>query len=130
MFIDVTQVLTDFDCKPLTEDVSNGEVNASGKPIMVKEEITLRKVLCAALLNPSQKDQNLQADEKIVRYDLALRIHDAGRNKIKIDLSHTDRTLLERLISDRYAPLMVGICHHLLADRKETPDGNNTSNNS
>lgn len=68
MKINVTQVLANFDGKPMKE-------NRQGEPDPV--DLTLRSVLCTALMYTSQKEAQAgaDADSRIRRFILAQEVH-------------------------------------------------------
>ncbi len=91
--VDMNQVLTDLDNKPMTTD---------GKPD--GEKMTLRLVAERALLASYADETSLTADKKGQRFSLALKIHTAD----KIALTAEDTSLVELVVGKAYPPLIVG----------------------
>lgn len=90
-------------------NVNHPMVDLEGNPIPEKQDGTgtfmLKKVLIDALLQPFKDEENLSGEEKLKRFEMALKIK--GVNDI-IDFSSEDITLMKKLIGKMYTTLIVG----------------------
>jgi hypothetical protein len=98
MLIDVTTVFTDFDGNPMKD---------AGQ-----QDLTLAAVAISALMATYPDEQGLSGDEKVKRYDLAMRIH--RRSAVTVDVAIDDIALIKRLIDKAYTPLVVGQAREFL----------------
>lgn len=78
-------------------------VDESGK------QVTL-DVVCINALMSNNPEERVSGDEKLKRYDLALKI----KNSNELNLSSEDITLLKKLIGNVYSTLIVGQSYKML----------------
>lgn len=84
----------------------------TGEPIKDGQaDLTLGAVATNALLMPYEDERNLSGDEKVKRFKLAQRIHDAAG---EVDISAEEITLLKSLIAKAYTALVVGQAYAIL----------------
>ncbi len=89
----------------------------TGMPIKDGEaSLTLGAVATNALLMPYEDERNLSGDDKVKRFKLAQRIHDAQG---EVDISSEEITLLKSLIAKAYTPLVVGRAFAILEAEAE-----------
>lgn len=69
-----------------------------------KKALTLKKVAIESLLAVFEDERNLSGEEKVKRYELALKI---SGNEI-VDLKAEDIALIKKLITKGYSSLVVG----------------------
>lgn len=86
-------------------------VNIDGKPLKkLDKDLTLKIIITDALLQMNPDERNLSADEKLKRYELALKI----RKNDAISLESDDTVLIKMLINKVYGTLVIGQTHSLL----------------
>lgn len=88
--IDFSVVLVDLDGKP----VKDGDV-----------EVTLARAVVQALLNVFPDEPNLAGAEKMRRFLLAQKVHQA---KGDFALTDQERDLIKKLVEKAYGPLVLG----------------------
>lgn len=66
--------------------------------------LTLKRASIDALMMPFEDEKNMSGEEKLLRYQLAVRIN-AGGN---VDLKAEEVSLLKRVIGKAYTPIVVG----------------------
>jgi len=98
MNIDLTTVMLDIDGKLLKKG---------------KDDLTLKTVIISALLQLSVDEKNLSIDEKLKRYDLALRIQKSDA----ISLESDDIVLIKKLVNKIYGTIIVGQVCNILEGR-------------
>lgn len=78
---------------------------------------TTKDTICNALLGPAQEVKAI--DEKMRRFELALRIHAASGLPVKV--SEDETTLIKKVCNERYeSPLIVArICQAFTTEEKE-----------
>lgn len=109
MKIDLDAVLRDLDGKPMKSDASSDSPNA-----------TLKSICLSALMASLPDEQHLPGTEKIVRYKLAIRIHDGGSQ----EFTPEEVTKMRDLIGKVYTTLVVGRAFDMLDPKAEVPNGN------
>ncbi len=111
MKINVTQVFRNFDNKPMKENRQDGE-DEDGKPIMKLVGLTLRSVLCTALMHTTQKEAQAgpNADERIRRFILA---QDVYKNDVVV-LRSEDVTDLKQRINQLFSTNVVAVAHLMI----------------
>ena len=82
----VTQQLTDLDGNPLPQ------------------ETKMRTIFVNALLADYKDEQNVSGEQKLERYELALRINAYDEVELKVE----EAALLKKLVAKAYTPLVVG----------------------
>ena len=102
MLIDFNQTLKDLDGVELKPD---GKV------------MTLRSACTNALVNVSNLEKQIDGEEKVKRYNLATKVHDA---KGPTDLEAEDIVKLKKLVGNIYGPLVVGQVHLLLEGKPKS----------
>ncbi len=118
MQIDVTEVLKDMrgDEIRLLEDYENTKfVNSQDTPNEPpfhkrKTPVSIRKCCVDSLLATTDKDGNLNGEEKIKRFRLAERIQEND----SVELNAEEITLLKQRISTIYGIVVVGKAYELL----------------
>lgn len=86
----------DFDVKFKTFD---------GQDIAMRDKpATLKDISVESLMGLLEEEKNLSGEEKLKRYELALKIKDGGI----IDISVEDIALIKKLTGKMFAPLIVG----------------------
>lgn len=91
MFFDANKTITSLDGQPLKE----GE-----------REVTIGSVACNALLAPFDDERGLSGEEKVKRFELAVKISKA--NGLPAEITVEDAALIKKLVAKLYAPLVVG----------------------
>ncbi len=111
MKVQVDTVLRDMDDKDIFEKVPSGQQNLMGQDILVDgQPLTLSKVAVNALVGSYQDEQGISGDEKVKRWQLAMKI----RGQEEIDLAAEDIALIKKLIGKAYGPVIVGQAFLLL----------------
>ena len=103
MEINFNEILKDLDDENLSQPIIDDAGKESGR-----EEITLGILSRSALLNLSQKDQNLEGIKKQERYLLALKIRKSEKDGLAVNLKSEEITLVKILIGEMYPPIFVG----------------------
>ena len=97
--IDFSVIVTDLKNEPLTERNADGKVYP----------ITLGQLCSNALLSTYEDERSLQAQEKIKRFKLAMKLNDANGNPAKdVSLTTAEVSEISRLAAKLYPPLVVG----------------------
>lgn len=99
-----------LDGKPLVEAVKTG-TDETGKDIIEQRPITLAGIAVNALLAQHEDERALAGADKVKRYKLAQKIHDAAG---EMDVTAEDVALLKTLIGKTYPPLLVGLAWQIL----------------
>ncbi|MFA5406994.1 MAG: hypothetical protein WC307_06580 [Candidatus Nanoarchaeia archaeon] len=95
MEIDFNQTINDLDGKPI--------------PNELHEAVTLKSISRTALLNMAP-DEKLKPEDKVKRYDLAMKIY-LGT---KVDLTIEEIAMLKPIIGNSFGPLVVGRAYSML----------------
>jgi len=82
----VTQQLTDIGGNPLPQNLH------------------MRKIFVDALLADYKDEQNVSGEQKLERYELALKINAEDEVELKVEQA----ALLKKLVAKAYTPLVVG----------------------
>lgn len=86
-------------------------LNLQGEPIKDGDgDLTLKAVICAAMLGLLQEDQNADSTAKVRMFRLAQRAVDGGEQ----DISAEDITLIKQRVGKMYGALIVGRAFDLL----------------
>lgn len=101
MKIYFTQNLVQLDGSPL--EFTTMACPACGRP-RESRPATLRGACANALVAQFQDEQNLSGEEKVKRYQLAMKII----NEDAVDLPAADVALIQKLVAKVYGPLIVG----------------------
>jgi hypothetical protein len=81
-------------------------VDLDGKELLDNQQIVnLRKVAINALIAPTKESRELSGEEKLRRWELALRVKDAPDPVV---LSPEETTLIRKCIASAYATLVSG----------------------
>lgn len=99
-----------LDGKPLVEATKTG-TDEAGKDIIEQRPITLAGIAVNALLAQHEDERALPGADKVKRYKLAQKIHDAAG---EMDVTAEDVALLKTLIGKTYPPLLVGLAWQIL----------------
>ena len=76
-----------------------------GQDIIMRDKpATLKDISVESLMSLLEEEKNLSGEEKLKRYELALKIKDGGI----IDISVEDIALVKKLIGKMFTPLIVG----------------------
>jgi len=94
--------------KKMGEKITDFEGNAITDPDGT--ELTLRDVCIRALLMNHPDERNIKGEEKLRRYDLALKI----QNQKTPELTTTEISNIKDLIGRAFAALIVGRAWHML----------------
>jgi hypothetical protein len=98
--------MLDMDGKSLRDKVPSGEKNMMGQDILVDGPIsTLGSVAINALLAVFQDEQGLTGEEKLRRWELAVKIK---RTQGELDLELEEVLLVKKLIGKAYGPAICG----------------------
>ena|SRR6516225_8174052 len=92
----------DFDSE--IRDLANAPI------INGEKHLDLAAIATNALLTPQAAEQNIPVEEKVKRFQLALRIANGGA----LDIALEDVVLLKNIIGKAYPPLVVGRAFELL----------------
>ena len=92
----------DFDSE--IRDLANAAI------INGEKHLDLAAIATNALLTPQAAEQNIPVEEKVKRFQLALRIANGGA----LDIALEDVVLLKNIIGKAYPPLVVGRAFELL----------------
>ncbi len=115
MIVNFNHVFKDLDGNVIPRPVKK-KVIEGGKEVVVtiNEDLTLRSISTDVLLGQQPKEE-ISGDEKVERYELAKVIHAGGQ----IDLESEQVSLLKKLISKLYVPLVVGPALKLLEGKED-----------
>ena len=112
MIVVMGQQMTDFDGNVLKEQIPSGETNIMGQPILKDgPPLTLRRVAMNALVAQFQDEQGLPGDEKLIRWELALKIKNATD---PVDLFPEEVVKIKNCIAKLYGPGVSGQAWQLL----------------
>ena len=101
MQVDVNVILLDFDSKQIIlRDPDTKE----------QEPLSLRKACIEALNALNLPGDNLDGEEKLKRFQLALRIASTS----PVELADEERVKIKQLVGKMYSPIVVGRVHELL----------------
>lgn len=112
MKIDFNQGLSRLDGSPL--EMVTETCPTCGRP-REATVATLRGICTNALVAQFQDERNLSGEDKVKRYDLALKI----TNEDVLDLPHDDLALIQKLVAKMYGPLFVGQVWAMLDPKEE-----------
>lgn len=121
MKMNMTTVLTGLDGKPLTlsdevrqalipihamiaQGKSSEAIAAPEQLIPEPDPLTLRSVLCNALMGQYEDEKALNGEEKVLRWKLAQKVH----SEDEPDLTVEDVALVKKLVGKAYGPVVVG----------------------
>ena len=121
-------LLAAFLLAPLTSfaiDFTTPMLQLDGKPVLDKDGggISLSSIVENALLSPYTDEAALAGEEKIKRYLLATKVHDAANTHQQPVFTSDEVTLIKKLVAKSYTPLIVGQVWKLL-DPASVPEGN------
>ncbi len=102
MLVDVTKELKNFDGEPIY-------LNTGGEPT----DMTVRNT-AVTLLAAGMRDEKIPADDALVRFQLAQRVHDQDKLELDVD----EISLILRLTSESFTPLVYGRMVELLDPAK------------
>jgi hypothetical protein len=106
MEIRMDRKMIDMDDKELHEQTPTGEKNLMGQEITQEGAVlTLGKVAINALVAVYQDEANLSGEDKVKRWELALRIKGA---KNGLELTVEEIALIKKLIAKAYGPIICG----------------------
>ena len=126
-----TELIDPFEKRPIGEELTikitdvmtvirNNSITATMEYLQAKLDLakpmTVGVICKAALLRnnrPSEQQKPPSQEDKVKRFDLALRI---GENK-KVDLEHREIVIIQNLIGMDYGPLVVGVMQKHLEDK-------------
>lgn len=101
MKIDFAQTLRDLDGKPIKKG---------------KIDMSLASICVDALLSLDPKNTaNIDGKEKVVRYELAKRIHKGG----VVDLTTDEISKIKKLVGKLYFPIIVGQAFMMLENKSD-----------
>lgn len=86
-----------------------GEVIKDGN-----KDFTIGAVSCTALLNPYEDEKNIGADDKVRRFQIALKATAGGEQELSVE----EVAELKKLIGKFFAPLVVGRAFEILDPSK------------
>ena len=111
MKINVTQVLNNFDGKPMKENRQEGEDDA-GKPVMKLVDLTLRSVLCTALMHTTQAEAAAgpSAEQRVRRFMIAQVVVE---NDVVV-LRSEDITYLKERVNNLFPTNVVAVTYRML----------------
>jgi hypothetical protein len=84
----------------ILNDLDGNPIDAAGKPA------TLAGVAITALLATYKGEENLSGEEKLSRFNIAMKIKNA--TDVACELTVEDVALVKKLIGKAYGPLVVG----------------------
>lgn len=93
MKVDFSTVLLDMEGKSIDASATD------------KSPATVRKVVVGALIASYADEQNLGGDEKVKRWNLALKIQ---KEADPIDFKSDEIALMKKLVGKAYGPMIVG----------------------
>ena len=97
--IDFSVIVTDLKNEPITERSADGKAHP----------ITLGQLCSNALLATYEDERSLQAQEKIKRFKLAMKLNDANGHPARdVSLTTAEISEISRLAAKLYPPLVVG----------------------
>ena len=97
--IDFSVIVTDLKNEPITERSADGKLYP----------LTLGQLCSNALLSTYEDERNLQAQEKIKRFKLAMKLSDTNGNPAKdVSLTPAEISEITTLAAKLYPPLVVG----------------------
>jgi len=96
--VDVTQVLIGYDNEPIMEQARG----ADGVPGQV--HVTLRMILCRAIVAPLPGDETIGPDEKSRMFVLTSEIH----NKDNVEFSISDLDMINKRVARHFGVGVVG----------------------
>jgi hypothetical protein len=86
-------------------DFTKPLLDLEGKPILAANiPLTLGEAVATALLANYADEQNLSGEEKVKRFLLAVKVH----NATELGLTSDEITLIKKLVAKAFAPLVVG----------------------
>ena len=101
------KALRDMDGNELHDKVPSGEKNVLGQDIMIDGPVaTLGAVSVNALVATYQDEQRLSGEDKVKRWELAMRIKKLPSGAA--DLTAEEVALIKSLIAKAYGPIIVG----------------------
>lgn len=93
------------------------------KKIFEVQKFTLKKICIDSLLGNFEDEKDLSGEDKLKRYELAMKIKAGG----EIELASEDIASLKKLIGKRYNALVVGQAWNILENKDEINDKPTTS---
>jgi hypothetical protein len=93
MKVDFSKELIDLDGKTVDSSATD------------KTPATVRKVVCGALIASYPDEANLNPEEKVKRWNLALRVQ---KELDPIDFKTDEIALMKKLVGKAYGPMIVG----------------------
>ena len=120
MKVDFSTQLVNIEGEPMEEpkfDPSTGEPVMEGegenaKPVMLK--VSLARVAKRVLLTTFEDEKNLDADEKLKRWNLAQKINRGSKS-----VSTEEVSLLKKLIAKAFSPAILGPAFTILEGEEE-----------
>ena len=110
MKIDVTQVLKDYENKP----IFRSETNERGRIVQSKEKLTLRWVISTAV-NTSTQGKPMTAEQKNKAYQISLKV---WKDK-EVNLTVDDLAFIKKQVGEIYTPLVFGRVSDIFEGKKE-----------
>lgn len=105
-------VLVGMDDKPLVDKVPSGEKNLMGADIMIDgPEVTLKSVAIAALTAIFDDERNLSGEEKVKRWELAMKVKNGGD---LVELRTDEIVMIKKLIGKAFGPVVCGQAWQIL----------------
>ncbi len=106
MKVSFNQYIRNLDGIVLKEDSGDGKVNE----LMLSGICTNALLVPQQVRNPANRSKELTGQEKVERYELALRLHKSD----VVDVSAEEISLLKLVVAEAFAPLIVGQALKLL----------------
>ena len=105
-------IMVGMDDKPICDKVPSGEKNLMGQDILVDgPPFTLRTVCQNALVAVYQDEQQLSGEDKLSRWELAVKIKKAVD---PCELTTEEVVLVKKLIGKAYGPVISGQAWEML----------------
>ncbi len=115
MLILMKEPMVDLDGVELRNPIPSGQKNVMGQDIMIEGDVmTLGSVSINALLLQYKGEDNLPGEEKLRRWELAVKIKN-GPDPVELTVENV--SLIKNLIGKSYGPLICGQAWKLLDQR-------------
>lgn len=106
MEIRMDRTMLDMNDKEILEQIPTGEKNLMGQDIMKDGPVvTLKTVAINALVAIFQDEANISGEEKVKRWELAIRIK---KGPDSMEMTAEEVSLVKKLIAKMYGPLISG----------------------
>lgn len=111
MKLDVTQVLKDYQNKPIFKsEMEKGEM------VKTEEKLTLRDVISIAInATPANRNKPMTAEEKNKAYQISIKIW----SEKEVDLTIDQLAFIKKRVVDVYNPLVAGRVSDILEGKRE-----------